>query len=407
MTVAMSGKPLDDEACRFLMETSISAIADYAGGLAASFSSGVAGSDEALLTALQTGYITKIQEFENQQSREVAYLLIQCGKAIATHPYAEACFKRILSDIKHIWKPNSGFETVHFECAIAGAFSRLSAEGANEALRILVNECKVPGPYSVTWDRFEAAVRSSDDSVIPMCAAAYFDKKETCELLMELGHDLNGCEPSPDRLESWTGYLPINYAIENRATTTFRFLVPRAIEVILSVKHTRSAQVAMQDIFKCAVTSCSDQCAAILIKEFGYMPNRLEFEQLIDRGMGHAVTAFLEADIDGLGLRPDEMNKVIRSLPKAAPYMIPLLKDINAADYGHLTPLMEASIRGEMDTVRALLGAGADQDVKDHRGWTALSYATKYKHTQVAGLLRAHKARAKLIKIAGAAPATI
>jgi ankyrin repeat protein len=51
------------------------------------------------------------------------------------------------------------------------------------------------------------------------------------------------------------------------------------------------------------------------------------------------------------------------------------------------TPLMTAAAEGLADVVRLLLGAGADRDIKDVDGDTALSFAQQNGHTEVVELL--------------------
>ena len=56
------------------------------------------------------------------------------------------------------------------------------------------------------------------------------------------------------------------------------------------------------------------------------------------------------------------------------------------------TPLMIASYNGRYDCVELLLAAGADPDVRDKHGNTALSFAKDHGHDDVAELLQAHAA---------------
>ena len=51
------------------------------------------------------------------------------------------------------------------------------------------------------------------------------------------------------------------------------------------------------------------------------------------------------------------------------------------------TPLMTAAAEGLVDVVRLLLGAGADREIKDKDGDTALSFAQQNGHTEVVALL--------------------
>jgi len=57
------------------------------------------------------------------------------------------------------------------------------------------------------------------------------------------------------------------------------------------------------------------------------------------------------------------------------------------------TPLMTAAAEGLADVVRLLLGAGADRDIKDVDGDTALSFARQNGHAEVVALLENPPAR--------------
>ena len=55
------------------------------------------------------------------------------------------------------------------------------------------------------------------------------------------------------------------------------------------------------------------------------------------------------------------------------------------------TPLMTAAAEGLADVVRLLLGAGADRDIKDVDGDTALSFAKQNGHAEVVALLESER----------------
>lgn len=59
------------------------------------------------------------------------------------------------------------------------------------------------------------------------------------------------------------------------------------------------------------------------------------------------------------------------------------------------TPLMIAASLGNFQTVKVLLEAGAQRDLRDNSGKTALDYASAHKHTNVVSLLRSWSAEAQ------------
>ncbi len=66
--------------------------------------------------------------------------------------------------------------------------------------------------------------------------------------------------------------------------------------------------------------------------------------------------------------------------------------DINSAENAdRFTPLMYAAAEGHLEVVRILVAHGADIAVKDKDGDTAVSFARKNNHTEVAGFLQKQK----------------
>ena len=63
--------------------------------------------------------------------------------------------------------------------------------------------------------------------------------------------------------------------------------------------------------------------------------------------------------------------------------------DVNLQDNYGRTALMEPSGLGYIETVRLLLEAGADVNLQDNYGWTALYHASRTGRTEIVRLLRA------------------
>ena len=51
--------------------------------------------------------------------------------------------------------------------------------------------------------------------------------------------------------------------------------------------------------------------------------------------------------------------------------------DVNARDEGGSTPLMRAAVNGNTDVAKLLLDHGADVNVQDRHGWSALHFAAQ------------------------------
>jgi len=67
--------------------------------------------------------------------------------------------------------------------------------------------------------------------------------------------------------------------------------------------------------------------------------------------------------------------------------------DVNVRDQDGWTALMHASWHGHSEVVGLLLNKGADVNAKASNGGTALMYASSNRHSKVAELLERHKAR--------------
>ena len=62
-----------------------------------------------------------------------------------------------------------------------------------------------------------------------------------------------------------------------------------------------------------------------------------------------------------------EVEKILRSNPKA---------DLNVSSTDGVTPLIFASLNNHIDVVRLLLTKGANTNLQEENGWTALMHAT-------------------------------
>ena len=80
-------------------------------------------------------------------------------------------------------------------------------------------------------------------------------------------------------------------------------------------------------------------------------------------------------------VQPD--GAVVAALPDAAAAI-----DLNHPDNGGFTPLMNVSYKGKPEVVRVLLAAGADKDLRDNDGKTALDLAIEQNKDACAALLR-------------------
>jgi len=66
------------------------------------------------------------------------------------------------------------------------------------------------------------------------------------------------------------------------------------------------------------------------------------------------------------------------------------------------TPLMAAAQMGHAEAVKQLLARGADPNIKEKEGKTALSLALEYQHPEIAAILQQHGAKATILDAASA-----
>ena len=93
---------------------------------------------------------------------------------------------------------------------------------------------------------------------------------------------------------------------------------------------------------------------------------------LLDRLLHAAVKAMVQPD-----------GAVVAALPDAAAAI-----DLNHPTNSGTTPLIIASYCGKPEVVRVLLAAGADKDLRNNDGQSALDFAIKQKKDACAALLR-------------------
>ena len=73
-------------------------------------------------------------------------------------------------------------------------------------------------------------------------------------------------------------------------------------------------------------------------------------------------------------------------------YLVEHGADVDHADAGGGTPLIDAVSQGHLEVARYLLEQGADSDTDDDDGWTSLHYAAFYDHLEIAKLLMVYGA---------------
>lgn len=61
--------------------------------------------------------------------------------------------------------------------------------------------------------------------------------------------------------------------------------------------------------------------------------------------------------------------------------------DLNDGGFFNIPPLIRAALYGKSKALQALIEGGADKNIKDKQGRTALEWAKKYNHPEIVEIL--------------------
>lgn len=96
------------------------------------------------------------------------------------------------------------------------------------------------------------------------------------------------------------------------------------------------------------------------------------------------------------------LDRIIDS--QEAPFSRKNAGSINACDIDGRTQLVNATIEGNVDLVRTLISKGADVNLVDSNGWSALHFAAQGFDHQIASLLLEHSAQVDAQDVEGNTP---
>jgi ankyrin repeat protein len=146
-----------------------------------------------------------------------------------------------------------------------------------------------------------------------------------------------------------------------------------------------------------AVALAGDPRTVELLLRRGAKPSGQAISEAITFGHTDVVRALVAAGGDVTGVDSTGINLLHWAAITNRPTMIPLLAgagvSINALDDFGFTPLMYAATidHGDTATLDALLSAGAQGDIRNDEGRTALQQAQRLKHPDIVRVLKAHR----------------
>lgn len=395
-------KYLDFESCAQLVAVSESAAWAYALDLHDRYFDEPGTLIPALNTLVESGLMNTLGE-NDIDDLSFANLIASVGKFIGEHDDAEHLFVRMIDSIATYIAQNGKTALKAYSIAQATA-SRSAYHCANTALRIIHAKLKIESPSASDWaeytELYEGRVKMARNQIVaPYLAAAYSNSPETCEVLRELGQAIDSSKIVNITIEgSFTGFLPLDYAMQGKAEKTFDMFLSQAIR-LLSRGDDLVRPVAIRKIARVAVTRGWSYPIKKLVNEHGYQMEWDDLKKVIDRYTINDLL-FDHYSPGGVGypMSPADLSYIIKKQGQPAIAFLPLCNRLNGEKDGRDQPLVEAITHQYVEVVRALLDAGASVEVKDPRGWTAESHARRSKNQEIMGLVMAHKARRKLSK---------
>ena len=210
----------------------------------------------------------------------------------------------------------------------------------------------------------------------PLHMAVQQGQKETAELLIEIGADINA--------EDTFGETPLHYAVGRGDMQLTEFLIQKGADV----KST--ARVGWTPLH-CVAANGSKELARLLIQKGADVNARDNF--FGETPLHTAIRDGEKAFNIGLGILQITSDKRNASRDEKKAELTELLivngADLNAVSTAGQTALMYAALTGNSKIVETLLQKGADINVISKSGMTALGYAEEKEHPHIVQMLMA------------------
>ncbi|KAF3017163.1 Glycerophosphocholine phosphodiesterase [Neopestalotiopsis sp. 37M] len=184
----------------------------------------------------------------------------------------------------------------------------------------------------------------------PLHYAAEYGWARLCKQLIKF------MEPSTVMQPDKTGLTPLHLATANGHVSVIKSLL-----TLETVSHTLSEEMAGALLHTSIQTKSADVVACLLTTGKGM---NLQDSQ-------GRTPLYVAADAGDI-----EMIRALLNVPDGV--------HIDCSEYIYgWSPLIVASVRGHLDIAELLLQAGADRNVRDHRGWTAVEHASYRAHMKI------------------------
>jgi ankyrin repeat protein len=302
----------------------------------------------------------------------------------------------------------------------------LAAKGAKND----VNAAQADGTTALHWAAYhgDAKIASkllaaranasalTDTGITPLSLACESGNPELVRLLLKSGADANqplGNGETPLMMAARTGRVPVLEALLAGGAKIDTAEKLRGTTALMWAAANSNADAVRFLIAKGADINARSATVAPGRQPYLAPPGRERIQEFIDgTGLRGAIVEQDKPDAQAPGAKPDPAEReaakkrfdaeivaakgAISKFPAPAPY-----SKRGPKQFGGLTPLLFAAREGDIESVKALLDAGADVNQTSEYGWTALLVATQNRYYKLGAFLLERGANPNLANVGG------